>query len=96
MIHLLHIVSDEFFEEKTLEIGNNLATENTDYIQLIHKSVELFNSIKEHLPESSRSLISDFENTHLLMQGIALEEAFRHGIHETITQTKKILSLVHI
>lgn len=96
MANILHTTSDELLEKKALEIGNNLLTENAEYIQLIHKSIELFNSIKDNLPKCCTSLISDYESTHLLMQGIALEEAFRHGIQETTIQVRNILSLLQV
>lgn len=75
-------VVSHLVEERTLDIGNNLLSTHHDYKELIHQSNQLYDRIKEYLPQEVRYLIGEYEKVEKLMQGIAMDVAFIEGIRD--------------
>lgn len=55
------------------------------YTELSEKSYDLYKMIGDILPEDHKSLIAEYENTELLLQGIAEEAIYKQGLKDGAT-----------
>lgn len=82
-----------FIEDRVEEIGSKFVIKNKKFQELNRESINLYNQIRDSLPDHLKDLIDDYESITVSLEGIAEDILYERGFIDGIRLNRIIKSI---